>query len=75
VENDWYDTNISQRKESVVLFSSEQGIAWKTHHAILSSDEKHSFSSNMDKWAGINLSVIPSDGKPTPYWLRLHEVQ
>ena len=23
------------------------------------------FSSNMVKWAGINLSVIPGDGKPT----------
>ena len=26
----------------------------------------------MVKWAGINLSVIPSDGKPTPYCTELH---
>ena len=43
-------------------------------HAIPSSDEKSNilFASNMVKWAGINLSVIPSDGKPTPSRTELH---
>ena len=68
-------------------FSSELGMAWvfrgisrghsvkkipRKTHVILSSDEKHSFSSNMEKWAGINLLVIPSDGKPMTYCSELH---
>ena len=30
------------------------------------------FFINMPKWAGINLSVIPGDGKPTPSCTELH---